>query len=245
MNSFLTLFSRLSVIYFTTLDTGYILDGKLPKSMSPSHQVAKFFQSFPAQKFSRGQTVIAAGITPDSLYYISSGLVRQYALSPAGEILLLYLHRPGSVFPITCALCGCPNDYYYDCFTDCVIAKAPVSEASGFFRSHPEVSFHLNSRLAAALQSLNSRLEMQTFGSAYTRTASFLHFLAKSLGRPLDNKIIIEPRFTHREISSWIGVTRETASVQMALLQKNGVIGYRRHRIVITDPGLLFSLSHF
>jgi len=39
----------------------------------------------------------------------------------------------------------------------------------------------------------------------------------------------------HREIASWIGTTRETASLQIEKLQKKGIITTRGRLLIIRD----------
>jgi CRP/FNR family transcriptional regulator len=97
----------------------------------------------------------------------------------------------------------------------------------------------LTRRLLAGMQGLLTRLESLVFGEANVRTALLLLHYAKIFGEKTPEGTVVGVPLTHREIASWIGTTRETASLQVEALQKEGIIRYRGRTIVITNTDAL------
>jgi len=81
-------------------------------------------------------------------------------------------------------------------------------------------------------------MEHLIFESAYRKTILLLLYYAKNFSDS-ETKGKLSIPLTHKEIASWIGTTRETASLQIEMLKRKKLITYNRRFIVIPDIDVL------
>ena len=201
--------------------------------------VSSFFSSYPRQSFKRGQTIIGPGEQPAGVYFLAKGLVRQEAVSPKGEIFIINVFRPGAYFPMLWGIANVANGYHYEAATASDVHVAPRADVVSYLTDHPEELWRFTKRLLTGISGLLSRFEYLMFDTAYRKTILLLLYFARRFGQKEDGKIVIPISLAHREIASWIGTTRETASIQMEMLKKKGLIFTRGRQIVIKSLGAL------
>ena len=59
--------------------------------------------------------------------------------------------------------------------------------------------------------------------------------MAKDYGKTINNKITIDFHTTHQLIASMLGISRETASLQIKKMENNGLILQQANKIIIND----------
>jgi len=72
-------------------------------------------------------------------------------------------------------------------------------------------------------------------GDVYSRIGKLILILANDYGKTVDNQIIIDFHTTHQLIASMLGVSRETASVQIKKMENSGLILQESNNIIIKD----------
>lgn len=204
------------------------------------HKLEQFFQKFTLLSFKKGEMILRAGDTPAGIFYLKKGLVRQYILSKRGEILVIHIFRPGSFFMMMWAINNTPNTYHFDALTPVDVWRAPLSDVRDFIKKEPELLFDLTSRLLTGLEGLLKRFEYLVLDPAYAKVASLLSYFAKTFGEKNGDGIEIKLPITHKEIASWIGTTRETASLQIEDFKRRGLITNKGRTLVVKD---LFKLE--
>lgn len=205
--------------------------------------VETFFRGFPQYTYKRGEIVLRSGDPPAGVVYLATGYMRMYAMSDRGEMLVTQIFKPGSFFPMWWAFNDTPNGYTYDAITPVEIYRAPKPDVIEFIKSHPDALYDLTSRILAGLSGLVSRMEMLVFEEAITKVIKLLIYYAKNFGDTVTDSRQVAGEYvvslTQREIAAWIGTTRETASLQLELLKKRGLVSYRNRNIRIPDLGKL------
>ena len=131
------------------------------------------------------------------------------------------------------------NGYHYEAATASDVHVAPRADVVSYLTDHPEELWRFTKRLLTGISGLLSRFEYLMFDTAYRKTILLLLYFARRFGQKEDGKIVIPISLAHREIASWIGTTRETASIQMEMLKKKGLIFTRGRQIVIKSLGAL------
>lgn len=219
--------------------------------MSDSHpesitqQVAAFFNQFPTKQLAEGQSFLQPGDDISQLYYLEIGFVRQYVISADGVELTHHLYKPGSFFPLLLSLDVSESRFYFEAFTEAVVRPAPLDMVVPFLKNHPDILIDLNTRLLAGLNGLLHRLEVMSFGTAQTRVANGLLFLARHFGQAHANEILITQPFTHKNLSHFVGLTRETTSLELEKLVAQQVVERRGANYVILDQAKLAALAEF
>jgi CRP-like cAMP-binding protein len=207
--------------------------------MNPDDLLRVFFDQYPEGKFKRGSKIMSAGEDPEGMYYLIDGYVRQYAISPNQEILYLHVYKPGSCFPLMWLINETSNRYHYEAMTNVLMKRAPTDKVKQFILKSDEMLEHFTSRLLLGMDGLMARMESLVLDDAYTKTVMLFWYFAKSFGRRDGRRIIIDVPLSHREIASWIGTARETASLQAETMKEKGIISYSGKRYVIADVNRL------
>ena len=209
------------------------MDGKIRKKMD------SFFLKFPQLKLQKGETIIEGDRDLSKAFYLKNGYVRAYTFSPQGVEITLHVFAPGSYFPMMDTLAEIENRYYYDALTPVELYSAPKEKVLKFLKQEPEVVLDLARRLLLGLDKLLMRLEYLAYGSAHARVTSSLLFLARHFSKEKNQEAQIQYLFTHKDIASFAGISRETASREVEKLVKKGLISYKKHLIKIKDINLL------
>lgn len=212
---------------------------------STVRKIEEFFAPYHEFIYKKGESVLHAEDAPAGVYFLKSGYVHQYIISPSGETFMVHIFKPGSFFPLMWVLNDTPNTFHYDAMTQAKVIRAPKDAFVTFMKSNPEVLYSAAQRLAAGLSGLVGRVGQLVLDDAYTKTILLLLYYANTFGEQTGEGTLLTVPLTHREIASWIGTTRETASLQVEELQKKGIIVVKGRKIVIPNQELLRKeLSH-
>lgn len=194
-----------------------------------------FYQQFTTRKYKKGEVLIRADDDPQGIFYLSKGYVRQYTISQTGLELTLHILRPISYFPMVWAVNGTPNIYYFEALTPVEVGRAPRKQVVDFIKDKPVIIFELLSELIEDYAESLTRIEHLVFSDAYRRVISVLLYIAKHFGEVRGAGVIVHHHFTHQDIATLVGVARETASLEMLKLEKNGFIKYIDHSILFKN----------
>lgn len=195
--------------------------------------VDAFFSKYTKLTYKKGETILRAEESPPGVMYIKRGYVRQFVISEPGEILVLHMFKPGSFFPMMWVMNSVPNRYYYEAVIATEIWRAPKDDVLKFLKDHPDIFVHFTKRLLTGVSGLLKRLEHLVLESAYVKTVFLLLYYAKNFGTEQDARLMLNVPLTHKEVASWIGTTRETASLQMESLKKKGLVEYEGRTLII------------
>jgi len=202
-------------------------------------KVDDFFASYPTIVYKKGETILRAEDSPLGVYYLKSGYVHQYIISPSGETFMVHIYKPGSFFPLMWVVNDTPNIFHFDAMTGTHIVRAPKDIFIAFLKDHPDALYYATQRLAAGLSGLVNRVGQLVLDDAYTKTILLLLYYADNFGEETAEGLALKLPLAHREIASWIGTTRETASLQVETLQKKGIITTHGRLLIIHDLSAL------
>lgn len=209
--------------------------------MEAQKRIGDFFSHCPLNKYSKSDVIVEGDRVLCQVHFLTKGLVSEYCLSPSGGMFTLHIYHPGSFFPI-CIFCGEePTNFTMEAFTDVETRSCPVNTFMEFITSDKDLLYSFASGMSVNLSAMAKRLGIIANGTAYGRAVSALLFLGERFGKKVggNGAVVIEHPFSHKEIASWMGTARETASINLKKLEREGLIKYRRHRILIPDFSLL------
>ncbi len=123
----------------------------------------------------------------------------------------------------------------YQALTDSALFRAPKEDFLYFLKQNPEPLFFYMSKTLKRLSEASQRLEAALLGNASEKVGNILIFLAENLGEKEGKTIMLQVPFTHQEIADMVGFTRETTSLELEKLQKEGIISQKDHFLTIQD----------
>lgn len=193
-----------------------------------------FFAQFQLRLYKQGETVIRSDDDPQGFFCLTKGYVRQYTISRTGEELTLHILQPISYFPMVWAFNDTPNAYFYEALTPVEIGRAPRDQVLEFIKDKPDLLFELMKELLDRYEESLTRIEHLVFSDAYRRVISVLLYIAQYFGKKSGSKIVVNHRFTHQDISTLVGVARETVSIEMGKLAEKKLVEF-------VDRAMIFS----
>lgn len=197
--------------------------------------VETFFKDAPVLEYAKGANILRAEDVPYGVYYLKSGYVRQYLLSPSGDTFIIHIYKPHSFFPLPWILNDTPNMFYFEAMTKASIVRGSKEQFLEFLDTNPSVMKYAAQRLAAGMHGLINRVGQLVLDDAYRKTVLLLLYYVDNFGETVRGELILKVPLAHREIASWIGTTRETASLQIEKLQKKGILATRGRLLVVRD----------
>jgi CRP-like cAMP-binding protein len=192
------------------------------------------------RQFKRLRTILYQGEVPKSVYIIKKGVIRAYNIAENGEERNVELLSDGDVLPISWVF-NISNAalYYYDAFSDVqlfVLSKERFNELIKANNLEYELLKLTSRRYTATTMHINALLQAH----AQNKIAQGLQYLALSHGTRLGNgKHRVNIRLTQQDLANLVGVTRETAAVELNKLRDKGVIQYRSFTYTIDYDALI------
>lgn len=186
----------------------------------------------------RRYAITTQGEPTRNFVLIGAGRVKLERIS--GDRALALGHRgPGHVVGES-ALAGAPAATETASVVDEVTALAIPMPA---LRDRLAADAPLCASMLAMVVHQHRELEQRLMGlllyGVESRLSSFILDAAQRWGRPHEAGEIVTAPFTHAEIALLIGSTRETVTLVLGKLKREGVLGFDHRRVVIRDRALL------
>jgi CRP/FNR family transcriptional regulator len=195
----------------------------------------KFFSNYPVIKYNSKEIIYRPQEMIDQIAFVKSGYVRIYSQNQEAEEITFSGFKPVFLMSYFFSQKNIPNQYFFQALTDVEIWKAPVSEFNKYLLNNSNDAIDLINLSLGSLHQVLLSWENSLRGDAYSRIAKLTLILAKDYGKTINNKITIDFHTTHQLIASMLGISRETASLQIKKMENNGLILQQANKIIIND----------
>lgn len=197
------------------------------------NKLEKMFTHLRQRKVSKGQILVYEGDPIESLFYLAKGFVKVFNIHHDGSQRTIIVFCPGEIFPLAGLLAeeGVAL-YFYECLTEVEIKVLPQKDFEQKIKGDLEIGEELISYSSKMVQQFVERIETLSAQSARQKVLLLLKYLSRKSGVRTDGKVKLTIPLTTQDIADMCSLTRETASVQMIRLKKEGVISGRRNLII-------------
>lgn len=209
----------------------------------------EFVKAYPTKEFAKGEMILMQGEVPTDIHIIKSGFVKAYSIDQDGEEHPISFDMSGEVFPIGWALNLIDStQYLYKALTDCEVYMVPKEDFAIHIKDNPKIGYEFYEALARWVLGLQARIHALSQKLSRDKIILTLIYLAECFGTDVENSAKAKKRrivipLTHQELSSFVGLTRETMSIELKKLEKLGAISYK-NRIYTADLSKLKELSN-
>lgn len=202
--------------------------------METEAKLVEFFSQFKLLTYQKGELIMRPEDEPQGVFFLKTGFVRLYALTAAGQEITFNIFKPGSYFSLMWAVGSEENRYFFEAMTKIEVRRASKEAFLSFIKKEPVSLWALTERTFRGLAGLLLVMEHLLFGPAKTKVAMIILMAAKRFGeKQSHDEILIHLPLTHQLIASLAGLTRETTSLQMKNLEKQGKIGKRGRFLIV------------
>jgi len=210
---------------------------------SIEQNLLSFFKDHRLVKYKKGENLYRPGDIFHDVSFVKSGYVRLYFTSPEGKELTLDFFKPLFYLSFFYSLTRSESRYYFEALSPVEVYKSPKKDFLDFLEKNPQINLSLYTNIAKLTQDIFLNIENIVTNNAYCKVANTLYTLSSKLGVKKNGHVLIDLSLTHRIIASLAGLTRETASLQIKKLEREGVILQESKHIIIKDPQRLSELA--
>jgi len=187
--------------------------------------VNQHFSKYKRVVHKKGDMIIRGGEEPSGAYYLKKGYVKMSYIFENGVEIIFNIFKPGSLFPIIWVIGDVENSYHFQAMTNVEITWLSKNEVNKILADNPDILSHLMKRLVVGFDGLLLNIRQMLFGNSVTRVCSAIYIMSKRFGKKRrGGKVLVGIKLTHQDIASISGITRETASIAIKKLEREGVI---------------------
>lgn len=208
------------------------------------HELRKVHSAQVCRNLTKGEIISQPDQCHNKVYIVEKGQIRLYYLAADGREQTLDILPRGALFgdisldPELEAYCAFAQAEQNQT-TVCILPK------KDFFKlvfKKPKMALKIISDLAARLFMAQEKISKLTLANAKARLISEFFRLGKSFGREDEKSIRLKRRFTHEQLASLIGTTRETVTKTIKAINTDcpGCIAQdKNHNLVINKRMVL------
>jgi CRP/FNR family transcriptional regulator len=195
----------------------------------------KLFKSGTKLTYKKGEQIIRPGEQPSGVFYIDHGLVKAYDISKYGEENLLIIRKSHDIFPLIWAITGEERDINYEALEPTTVWRISRKIYLDFLYSPDNNLAPILDMVVENYRLHSERLLNLEYRSVRERVISFLMTMSNHFGTDTAEGRQITVPLRHQDIASSINSSRETASREMAHLERKGYIKNNQSKILLID----------
>jgi CRP-like cAMP-binding protein len=181
-----------------------------------------------------GTVILAQGAPVQALLLLGRGRARIERMAGAASVPLGY-RGPGEVLGESCL--GGANEHTekVTAMEEAEIVRIPIAPLRELTAADPALGMAMLALLTARQRETEDRIESMLFRNVEGRLAEFLLKAADRWGVPVPKGTLISAPITHLEIANSIGSTRETVTVTLGKLRREGLLDVAGRRLIVRD----------
>lgn len=189
-------------------------------------ELRAFYRNYPTVKFQKGEIIIHQDEKPRYVYAIRTGIVEAYNLTRSGFYRVNSFEIADDVIPVCWSFSKTTASlFYYRAYTDCELWAIPKQD---FLQKIAESYRFVEDMLDRQMRGyIGTQLQVDALARqhGYTKLLYLFRYLSLRFGRDTaQDRSKIQIPLTQQAIANFSGLTRETATIEINRLKKNGIL---------------------
>lgn len=197
-----------------------------------------FVKAFPLRPFSKGEVLLSEGDTAQTLLAVQTGYIKVSAIDEHGTHTLLWIAGRYDVVPVE-RMFSTRSDlrYFYTALSDGAAYHVDKQTFLDKAADSPALMAEIARGISQHYDELLERLQGAGHLTVRERLIAVLYYITQHFSSDTTVDIFaLGLRLTHQDLADMISTTRETVSLTLGQLQREGFIDYGRdHFTVYTD----------
>ena len=197
------------------------------------------------EAFGPGEVVTAEGAVEAPLYTLLSGWAFRYRTLKDGRRQILNFLLPGDLIGVQANFLG-EATHGVEALGSAVFCRLARSKMWDLYRGYPTLAFDVTWLTAHEEGLVDENLLSVGRRNAVERLASLLLYLfkrAQAIGLVVENSLLIPINQTH--LADALGLSRAHVNETLGILEKRGLLRFRRGRLEMLNPLALESLAEY
>jgi CRP/FNR family transcriptional regulator len=183
-----------------------------------------------------GEVVYFPGDPSETVYSVREGKVRLTYLDESGRRLTFAIVGRGQLFGESALAGEESRNWLAEAVEDTTVCIIQRDDLLDFAANNPDLSLRIGKEVGDRLSEIENKLEDLLFKNVHARLSTTLLNLSESFGERDGEGIRLQFRVTHQELANLIGATRETTSLALGDLERDGLLEKERGSITLKDP---------
>ena len=193
-------------------------------------------------RFPRRRVLYDAADQAQSVYVVAAGRARIVRNGPEERALTLAYRGPGELVGETGLGNGGSHHDTALAHEQLEAVKVPYRLVAKLLETHAGFGHRVLVIVSARRRAAEARVEALLSRTVESRVVEFLLEAAENYGIPESRGTLIGVKFTHLEIASYVGSTRETVTLTLGDLKRRKLVLFDHRRIVLVDSEALKAL---
>ena len=190
-------------------------------------------------RFARRRALYESGEVATAVFVVAAGRVRIVLRGPEDRVLTLAYRGPSELVGDSGLGDGGAHHETAVAHEQVEAVKIPYRIVAKVLEAHPSFGLRLLGVANARRRSSERRVEALLSRTVESRVVGFLLEASENYGIPESRGLLVGVKFTHQEIASYVGSTRETVTLTLGDLKRRKLLVFDHRRIVLTDPEAL------
>jgi CRP/FNR family cyclic AMP-dependent transcriptional regulator len=213
--------------YFENVDLFNVLCPHNVKGMEETHVM---------NRFKKDQFIYFPEEPSHHLYMIAEGRVKIGRYTDDGKEVVKAILGKGELFgELGLAGESQRTDFAMAMDAPTIVCPMSIDEMQDLMAHNKPLSFKLLKLIGFRLRKVERRLEAMVFKDARTRIVEFLRDEAMEKGQKVGFEMMIPNHYTHKDIASLTGTSRQTVTTILNELKEKNLINFDRRKILIRD----------
>jgi CRP/FNR family transcriptional regulator len=168
-----------------------------------------------------------------TIYLVKTGRVRIVRITPDGKEITVAVLGPGDIFGEETLFDGTPRTSHAVCMDETLICQAKADDLLALMTHDPGLAINVAKILSERLDGASATIEDLAYARIPDRIMHVFARLAADYGVPHAEGTALDVRLTHADIASLVGSTRETVSLEIGNLTRDGRLRFDGRTIVL------------
>lgn len=194
--------------------------------------------------FPEGSHLFWEGDLTDKLFYIKSGRVKITKSTDEGKELIMYMYQAGDLVGNVDPFNMGRHTFTAEVMEETEIGVVEQKDLELLLCQHCDFSIEFMKWMGQHHRLTQTKFrDLMLYGKPGALCSTLIR-LSNSYGVPQGDKILINKKVTHTDLSNMIGATRESVNRMLSDLRKKEAIEYEGGLIVIKDIAQLQEICH-
>ncbi len=200
------------------------------------HKVPHMAETHKFDHYQKGDYIYFTDDASSHIYMISDGRVKIASQTADGKEIVKAILTKGEIFG-EMALAGEErrSDYAVALDPKTIVCPMTIQDMQQLMKENTPLNLKIFKLMGLRLRKVERKIESLVFKDARTRVIEFIKDLAMEKGQKVGFETMVKSHFTHKDIASLTGTSRQTVTTILNELRENNILTFDRRRILIRD----------
>lgn len=197
-----------------------------------------------SKAFQRKELIFKPGDDADAIYWIRSGRIKIYKVTEDGREIIFGMYQPGEMFGEMAFWGDEPRDCYAEAMEETRCLAIQRANLFRLAKRKPKIIYRIGKLVNERRRQTEEELESLLYKCVRGRLAGQLLKLSERFGIEDNRGRLLRIKITHKDMASLIGSSRETVSLMLSEMRRQGLIDLNSDRkIIIRDADQLAQIT--